>query len=443
MSTDEPGVILEAPEEVSQARPETPSAPATVQDAAKEQETSNSASPEQTEQSLEAPDPPAKPERSTEQINLSQNPLPEAKELPTPPPDAHSDVHSEPTHPQNAPFPDNPSRNDVQPAPMQRSESQATILGGRDSTASAFTRPLLSGVLMQSALEQILSSKESKKSADLRKAVEEALNGLKNHPNKMHSRALLHPLKLACDTQSNPLRILALDCIGKLVTFSANATTNLDAPASPVPGSSNSSSGPKPDPELANEIVDLICDCFIESPTPNSSNSGPEAVNLHILSALLSLILSPNPALPVHQSALLKAVRTIYNIFLLSRGQQNQAVAQGALGQIVTAVFSRVSTDPPPFATPNVAHDRPDSEPPTAKPENGETQQQQQQQQAATELTGEHDTSTQKEKEPEQEGEDHAENAEEKGLEVPATASDGQPSAAVTLWVWFQTDELG
>jgi brefeldin A-inhibited guanine nucleotide-exchange protein len=44
----------------------------------------------------------------------------------------------------------------------------------------------------------------------------------------------------------------------------------------------------------------------------------------------------------VHQSSLLKAVRTVYNVFLLSNDAPNQIVAQGGLTQMVHHVFQRV-----------------------------------------------------------------------------------------------------
>jgi brefeldin A-inhibited guanine nucleotide-exchange protein len=46
----------------------------------------------------------------------------------------------------------------------------------------------------------------------------------------------------------------------------------------------------------------------------------------------------------VHQSALLKAVRTVYNIFLMSNDSVNQTVAQGGLTQMVNHVFARCKT---------------------------------------------------------------------------------------------------
>lgn len=346
--SEEPSLTLEAPEEEQQAS--SPPERLSESQEAVEVDAPNEA---RLSQDADAPEPPPKSTSETaaghfSEVNLAQAEVQaesteDQKQLPDEPhQDAPQIAHSDTPSADNAPAPtlNLPDANEEASSDPQRtrSDSIATTLP-RDSTSSVNGRPLLSGVLMQSALEQILASKEARKNANLKSSVEAVLSGLKNTPHKMDSRALLHPLKLACDTGSNQLCILSLDCIGKLVTFSA-ATPNPEASSMP-----DRDLSPKPDSKLAEEIVDLICDCFIEAPTPNSSNHGPEAVNLHILSALLSLILSPNPALPVHQSSLLKAVRTVYNIFLLSKGQQNQMVAQGALGQMVTAVFSRVSTE--------------------------------------------------------------------------------------------------
>ena len=48
---------------------------------------------------------------------------------------------------------------------------------------------------------------------------------------------------------------------------------------------------------------------------------------------------------PIHQTSLLKAIRTSYNIFLLSRNSANQTIAQGTLTQMVHHVFSRIKLD--------------------------------------------------------------------------------------------------
>lgn len=49
---------------------------------------------------------------------------------------------------------------------------------------------------------------------------------------------------------------------------------------------------------------------------------------------------------PLHLSALLKAVRTTYNIFLLSRNNDNQNVAQVTMTQMVDHIFRRVKSNP-------------------------------------------------------------------------------------------------
>jgi brefeldin A-inhibited guanine nucleotide-exchange protein len=56
----------------------------------------------------------------------------------------------------------------------------------------------------------------------------------------------------------------------------------------------------------------------------------------------MAIVLSTNEGMLVHQSSLLKAVSTVYNVFLLSSDPANQVVAQGGLTQMVHHVFGRV-----------------------------------------------------------------------------------------------------
>lgn len=60
--------------------------------------------------------------------------------------------------------------------------------------------------------------------------------------------------------------------------------------------------------------------------------------------ALLDAVYSTSN--PLHLSALLKAVRTTYNIFLLSRNNDNQNVAQITMTQMVDHIFRRVKSNP-------------------------------------------------------------------------------------------------
>ncbi len=57
----------------------------------------------------------------------------------------------------------------------------------------------------------------------------------------------------------------------------------------------------------------------------------------------MAMVLSTDKGMLVHQSSLLKAVRTVYNVFLLSQDAGTQVVAQGGLTQMVHHVFSRVT----------------------------------------------------------------------------------------------------
>jgi len=66
--------------------------------------------------------------------------------------------------------------------------------------------------------------------------------------------------------------------------------------------------------------------------------------------ALLDAVYSTSN--PLHLSALLKAVRTTYNIFLLSRNNDNQNVAQITMTQMVDHIFRRVKSNPNVLVTP-------------------------------------------------------------------------------------------
>lgn len=56
----------------------------------------------------------------------------------------------------------------------------------------------------------------------------------------------------------------------------------------------------------------------------------------------MAIVLSTDKGMLVHQSSLLKAIRTVYNVFLLSTDASNQVVAQGGLTQMVHHIFGRV-----------------------------------------------------------------------------------------------------
>lgn len=252
-------------------------------------------------------------------------------------------------------------------ASKTRRESMASV-----TTVSApGSSHLVSGILIVSSLESIAATKEAKKSKPLKDALDAALDSLKSPVNAagtatatsamVDPHVVFLPLRLACETKSLPLMITALDCLSKLVSY--DFFVDQHDPAAPqvqlARDDDNESlvggAGQQQNIEslpLADQITSTVCDCFSPSPVSSSgSSSSSSAANaattqhdtllLRLLSCLLGLILSSS--LPVHQSALLKAVRTVYNVFLLGRPGTVQTVAQATLGQIVGGVFGRVS----------------------------------------------------------------------------------------------------
>ncbi|EKM59125.1 uncharacterized protein PHACADRAFT_113382 [Phanerochaete carnosa HHB-10118-sp] len=202
----------------------------------------------------------------------------------------------------------------------------------------------VSAVLVSSALETIAASRDAKRSQPLRESVQRALEMVKRGEGGDRPREIFEPLRLACETRNEKLMIASLDCISKLISYSFFAETGQPSqglpspPPSPGPGTrpSTSSASHPPGGSLVDLVVHTITSCH--------SESTPETVSLQIVKALLALVLSPTVL--VHQSSLLKAVRTVYNVFLLSVDPINQTVAQGGLTQMVNHVFARCKLEP-------------------------------------------------------------------------------------------------
>ncbi|CAL1701031.1 unnamed protein product [Somion occarium] len=154
-------------------------------------------------------------------------------------------------------------------------------------------------------------------------------------------REIFEPLRLACETRNEKLMIASLDCISKLISYSffveSSPPPSLPSPP-PSPGPNGSAA---PVDTSKQSLVDLV----VQTITACHNESTPDTVSLQIVKALLSLVLSPTVL--VHQSSLLKAVRTVYNVFLLSTDPVNQTVAQGGLTQMVNHVFTRCKITAP------------------------------------------------------------------------------------------------
>ena len=180
-------------------------------------------------------------------------------------------------------------------------------------------------VFVVSALEAIAASKEAHKKQQLGEFVQRALKDIKEHePQLPDPEIIFAPLQLATRSGSIPLTTTALDCIGKLISYSYFS----------VPSSPNADKEADREP-LIERAIDTICECF-------QGESTPVEVQLQIVKSLLAAVL--NDKIVVHGAGLLKAVRQVYNVFLLSKSSPNQQVAQGTLTQMVGTVFERVKT---------------------------------------------------------------------------------------------------
>lgn len=200
-------------------------------------------------------------------------------------------------------------------------------------------------VLISSALETIAASREAKRSTPLRDSTQQALDLIRAGQGGEYPREIFEPLRLACETRNEKLMIASLDCISKLISYSffaehEDSSLQISSPPpSPHPSvldtSTDASQAHVPQPSLVDLVAHTITACHTENT--------PEPVSLQVVKALLSLVLSPT--ILVHHSSLLKAVRTVYNVFLLSNDAVNQMVAQGGLTQMVHHVFTRCRRD--------------------------------------------------------------------------------------------------
>lgn len=215
---------------------------------------------------------------------------------------------------------DEPHAQDMRLRSDSRSTT-ATFATHRSSTVS-------STVFIVTALDTIGASREARKSKELEDAVKNALANVKQSDrNPIDPEVLFRPLLLASRTFSIPLQVTALDCIGKLITYSYFAFPSTQE------AKVSESETPTEQPPLIERAIDAICDCFENEATAIE-------IQQQIIKSLLAAVL--NDKIVVHGAGLLKAVRQIYNMFIYSKSSQNQQIAQGSLTQMVSTVFDRL-----------------------------------------------------------------------------------------------------
>ena len=204
--------------------------------------------------------------------------------------------------------------------------ARSTRLSPEASNGGQRSAPLSSIVFVVSALEQIAASKDARKKKRLGDSASRALAAIKKQDGAPDPEIIFEPLRLATETSSIPLTTASLDCIGKLISYSYfSIPPPIQDPSTPIQEQQQA--------PLIERAIDTICDCFQDEATPAE-------IQLQIVKSLLAAVL--NDKIIVHGSGLLKAVRQVYNIFLLSKSPANQQVAQGTLTQMVGTVFERV-----------------------------------------------------------------------------------------------------
>ncbi|KAK3116433.1 guanine nucleotide exchange protein for ADP-robosylation factor [Teratosphaeriaceae sp. CCFEE 6253] len=232
--------------------------------------------------------------------------------------------HSTPT----ASAPDTP-RESGPYTPRPRTDSQSTTATtATNATRSTARSTRSSMVFVVAALESIAASKDARKRKPLQDSVQRALSSIRNAQGdaaQINPEIMFEPLNLATEATTIAVVTTALDCIGKLISYSYFSV--------PPPSSASAPDAPAQRPPLIERAIDTICDCFQGEATPTE-------VQMQIIKSLLAAIL--NDKIVVHGAGLLKSVRQTYNIFLLSKSSANQQIAQGTLTQMVNTVFERV-----------------------------------------------------------------------------------------------------
>lgn len=177
------------------------------------------------------------------------------------------------------------------------------------------------------AMQRILASKDAKRTPVLAQTAQRAVEQFENNTEELPPAYLvLEPLRIVCTQGTHTdLKVTALECIAQLFSFSYLNEDTDDEEAL-------LKSGAVP---LLTQAVDMVCDVY-------DADATDARIELHIVRALHAALC--NEELPIHGPLMLKAVRQIYNVFVISRSKSNQTIAQVALTQASGAIFGRIKT---------------------------------------------------------------------------------------------------
>ncbi|CAB4255659.1 similar to Saccharomyces cerevisiae YDR170C SEC7 Guanine nucleotide exchange factor (GEF) for ADP ribosylation factors involved in proliferation of the Golgi [Maudiozyma barnettii] len=203
-------------------------------------------------------------------------------------------------------------------------------------------------LLVKTTLEELVEEKEVKKIPGTHKIIqrtitkiEDTLKESNGSSIEVNSILLFEALRAASRTKSSRITSKALDTLSKLFSFRAIDEAILvnppDSMASNDQETTNDNSGitPPPKQRLIDAAIDTIADCF-------EGEGTDERVELQIIRSLSGCILVEDANSLCHGASLLKAIRTIYNIFVFSLNPTNQGIAQTTLTQIISAVYDKI-----------------------------------------------------------------------------------------------------
>ncbi|DBA82002.1 TPA: hypothetical protein ACH3X1_007704 [Trebouxia sp. C0004] len=159
------------------------------------------------------------------------------------------------------------------------------------------------------------------------------------------AQELLDVLRVSVETRKTQLVDAALDCVQRLISHGilsgpVQSINHRREAASKAAGARKqqadgddddmdpAAQGPMP-PQA--QAVELLCRC---------DDIPDDGIELRVLKGLLTAVTSN--AVHVHGQALLLAVRTCYNIYLMSRSEVNQTTAKASLTQMLNVVFQRM-----------------------------------------------------------------------------------------------------
>ena len=190
-------------------------------------------------------------------------------------------------------------------------------------SAGAQTQAESSNLFIKVAISELMHPKDGHRPADdFQNACSNAIERLEQAERDMnYYESVFKPFMLACSGSHNPSILLSLDCLGKLFgyKFWNNTIRNAGQDAEGLVGL----------------IIETVSSCF-------SGEQSDEKIQMQVIKVMAAAICVEEDRAALHGTLLLKAVRIIYNIFLLSQSAHVQTIAQATLIQTTNTVFNRI-----------------------------------------------------------------------------------------------------